>query len=342
MGDHQVIIVGAGLSGLACAGALKKAGVDFLVLERSWRPGGRCSFKEGFDIGPAFLHGNNPEFLAWIEENLPGSLVPGWPMKIEGRGTPCLPAAFQSWTKRYALRDGLGTFASALAWNLPITLNYQVESIHWDGTVWTVASSTGETHRAPALILTMALEQTQALLAQAQGDPFPRADVLKATLGLFSSVPCLTLMVSWGEDFSGPLPEWDVYYPEIAQRVLMISQESRKRPAVFGGGDFLIQARPLWSSRHMEDPKDLWAEDLLAEAVGFITSSPVTPARVLTHRWKYARLESYQHLNGPWGHSLGGGRFLGAAGDLFSPEGGLQGAWMSGRSLAADVLKCLS
>ncbi len=42
MGDKQVVVIGAGCAGLTAAYTLKKAGVDYVVLEASDRPGGRC------------------------------------------------------------------------------------------------------------------------------------------------------------------------------------------------------------------------------------------------------------------------------------------------------------
>jgi oxygen-dependent protoporphyrinogen oxidase len=53
---HSVIVVGAGISGLACAYALKKSGKDVLVLESSENPGGmiRTTSDDGFlyECGP--------------------------------------------------------------------------------------------------------------------------------------------------------------------------------------------------------------------------------------------------------------------------------------------------
>ncbi len=54
--SHSVIVVGAGISGLACAYALKKSGVEVLLLEGSSHPGGVIhSVEENgflFDTGP--------------------------------------------------------------------------------------------------------------------------------------------------------------------------------------------------------------------------------------------------------------------------------------------------
>jgi len=54
--SHSVIVVGAGISGLACAYALKKSGVDVLLLESSPTPGGMIHSVEDqgflFETGP--------------------------------------------------------------------------------------------------------------------------------------------------------------------------------------------------------------------------------------------------------------------------------------------------
>lgn len=60
--DHAVIIVGAGVAGLACASRLKELGIeDVLILESRDRPGGRIhtvSASHGpLDLGAAWIHG---------------------------------------------------------------------------------------------------------------------------------------------------------------------------------------------------------------------------------------------------------------------------------------------
>ncbi len=57
---HDVIVVGAGLSGLAAAEALVARGMDVAVLEARARPGGRILTRRsvaggGFDLGPAWI-----------------------------------------------------------------------------------------------------------------------------------------------------------------------------------------------------------------------------------------------------------------------------------------------
>ncbi|HEX8631665.1 MAG TPA: FAD-dependent oxidoreductase, partial [Catenuloplanes sp.] len=61
-----VIVVGAGIAGLACARALTAAGVPVQVLERSRVPGGRLASKRfdkrPTDLGAAYFTVSDPAF----------------------------------------------------------------------------------------------------------------------------------------------------------------------------------------------------------------------------------------------------------------------------------------
>ena len=70
---HEVIIVGAGISGLRCAFELESAGVDYIVLEKDSYVGGRCSseFFEGYilDRGFQILLDSYEEVFSVISES---------------------------------------------------------------------------------------------------------------------------------------------------------------------------------------------------------------------------------------------------------------------------------
>lgn len=80
MNTFDTIIVGAGVTGLAAADALRKAGQDVLVLEASERPGGRVrtvSYNgDTAEAGGQGIHSNYVEMLRLVEENgLAGDLI---------------------------------------------------------------------------------------------------------------------------------------------------------------------------------------------------------------------------------------------------------------------------
>lgn len=79
MSGRQVVVVGAGLAGLAAAGELSRHGSDVVVLEARGRVGGRCSTSEGVDLGAHWIHGTegNPITALARRHGLPTVFVGG-------------------------------------------------------------------------------------------------------------------------------------------------------------------------------------------------------------------------------------------------------------------------
>ena len=72
--EREVIVIGAGISGLACAQRLHQAGVNFLVVEAADRIGGRIQTDytigggRPFEIGALMIHGKRVVTHAWLRE----------------------------------------------------------------------------------------------------------------------------------------------------------------------------------------------------------------------------------------------------------------------------------
>ncbi|MBN2243617.1 MAG: FAD-dependent oxidoreductase [Acidobacteria bacterium] len=75
----RVVVLGAGLAGLAAADRLAESGVEVRVLEREDHPGGLATtIREGafhFDLGPHRYYTSRPELLRFVRNLLPGSLL---------------------------------------------------------------------------------------------------------------------------------------------------------------------------------------------------------------------------------------------------------------------------
>jgi cation diffusion facilitator CzcD-associated flavoprotein CzcO len=129
--DTQVIIVGAGMSGLLAAIRMKQAGVDFAVLEKSLEVGG-----------------------TWLDNCYPGSGcdVPSHLYSYSFAGNP-------HWSRLFACQPEILDYfrdqANRFGLRPHLCLGVEVASADWDeaGARWTVNSVDGTQWRAPALIV---------------------------------------------------------------------------------------------------------------------------------------------------------------------------------------------
>ena len=87
-----VVVIGAGVAGLACARALHDAGVAVRVLERAAAPGGRLGgdVLDGrpVDLGAAYFTVSDPGFAAVVSRWHHAGLVHPWPGDFTVYGTP--------------------------------------------------------------------------------------------------------------------------------------------------------------------------------------------------------------------------------------------------------------
>lgn len=101
----QALIIGGGISGLVCAHALRKEGVDVVLVEASGRAGGsiRSQRRDGYllELGPQSFSGTEPLLALCAEVGIEGDLIqapPHAPRYILVRGNlkqaPLSPPAF--------------------------------------------------------------------------------------------------------------------------------------------------------------------------------------------------------------------------------------------------------
>ena len=332
----DVLVLGAGIAGLQCARRLSDAGAEVLVVDRADKPGGRCATRlfdgQPTDYGPVFIHGDNSGFLAAMNA-LDLARIDGWPRNVQGRGLPCQPEAFAPFETRFALAEGVNAFPHLLARNLPIRLGSLVNSIAPEGDVITVTLSSGEKLAARDVVLAMALEQSASFLRTLTS--IKRARSLLALLDMFSSSACLTMIA--GYETSVHMPAWDIVYPEDEPALLLISNESSKRPNR-PGRVLVFQASARWSRQRLEEPKEEWSRELLQVAARRLGVWARTPRWTHLHRWRYSRVDRANELAGPLVMEIEKSR-LGITGDLFSPGGGMQASWVAGDRLGERLVR---
>lgn len=338
MFDADVIVVGAGVAGLACARELARGGASVLVLERSRGVGGRCATRrvEGqpVDHGVVFLHGSDPDLVAALCAVEERTALRGWPVRVRGSGIPCRRDAFADGEVRLAYREGVTAFPKSLARGLDVRLRTTVEGVTAKGGGVRLRVQ-GDPHefRARAVVLALPVEQTAPFVEQASAGP--EAAAVRYLLGATASVPCLTCIAGYPR--TAPEPEWDLWLPEESAVVQLVSHDSAKRAGA-AQRVLVLQARPRWSRARLEHPPEVWAAELLAEAGRIVGAWAGEPAWTETHRWRWARIDRGDELAAPMKIGLAGGGVLGLAGEYFAPGGGVEAAWRSGRALARRLL----
>jgi hypothetical protein len=343
---HDVIVVGAGISGLSLARELRARGRAPLVLERARGVGGRCATRrlEGqpVDHGVAFLHGHTPRFVDELAGVKDAVAIADWPRAREGTGVPCQPDAFDGRTRRVALADGVSRLAKHLARGLDVRLEAEVEALGLAaepgpraGRIWEVRLGSGDRLQAKAVALTMPAPSVITLLRRLDPQPAGLAPILPL-LGLIRLLPCLTVIARYPVDVAAPA--WEASFPRDSAAVHTILHDSSKRagaPRLV----LVVQARPRFSAAHMGDPVETWTRSLLDQAAMLHGEWAARPELVQSHIWRDARVAAGTELAAPLAVRLDGGAMLGIAGDGFHEGGGVEGAWHAGFALAARLLE---
>jgi predicted NAD/FAD-dependent oxidoreductase len=332
--DAEVVVVGAGVAGLTCARELARSGRNAVLLEKSRGVGGRCATRRigdtSVDHGITFYHGKDEELRTLLESVGGEDVVAGWPRRVHGEGTPCQPSALREGGWRLAFRDGVSTFPGYLARELDIRLDVRQTALGLVAQGFELEDHTGRKHTARDLVLTVPTQQALELLDTLRDAP-RELEPLRWLLHEVGFVACLTVIALFPATVA--LPDWDMWYPEDSAILHLVSHDSskRRRPPRTA---LVLQALPAWSREHWDRPEAEWSKAMVEEAGRLAGAWAAGPETVHTHRWRFARIGGGGDLTGPMMITLPDGQRLGLAGDGFSPGGGVQAAWRSGRELA--------
>lgn len=316
----DVVVVGAGISGVACARRCVAAGLSVEVLDRGRRIGGRLAtrtMREGTahhaDLGAPYCTVSDPRFRAvvagWIDRGLAhewtDTFATAGPM---GLGEP------SSGPMRYASTVGTRAMVEDLASGLQVHSERTVEPIE-------PGLRVGDLH-PKVVVLAMPGPQAARLLHAHHADLEAVADQ--------PYEPTLTLTARWPErtwaEFGG------AFVSNVAE-LRWITDDGRSR----GDGEPVLVAHstPGFAEQYLEEPEAARAPMLKAlRGVIGATGDPVD-ARV--HRWTFARptgsREATFHL------SASG---IGLCGDGWSAKSRVEAAWLSGDDLGAAIAERLT
>ncbi len=304
-----IAIIGAGMSGLACARHLAQAGHAPVIFDKGRGIGGRLATRRAdglqFDHGAQFVNAHTPGFAALLDQ-----------LTVAGAAAPWADGMGRTHTVG---TPGMAALAKAMAPGLTIHQNAQVTALTHSDDGWNLRI--GDTdHHAARVVLTAPAPQVASLL----GPDHPLAQAVSAV----RLAPCLTLMAA----IRAPAPFITRNEPE--DDLAWIAQDNSKpgRPA----GDatlWVAQASPDFSTQHLEKDPAAIAALMLPLLCDRISANLGAVTHAAAHRWRYARVTA--PLGQPFLATSDASLYLG--GDwCLGPR--VEAAWTSGTAIAQDML----
>ncbi len=324
MSARRVAIVGAGLTGLACAQALRTGGTTVTVFERARAGGGRLATRRtdrgGFDHGAQYFTVRDPAFAGVVARWEDRGLAARWQPRL-GRSEGGRPQPSPDPQPRWVGVPGMSALPRALLDGLALRTETEVVSLARVGESWTLRDATGHTHGPfDAVGVTVAALQAAPLLAA-------HADFARQARNA-AYTPCFALMAAFDAPLA--LPYDGVFVRDGA--LAWIARDSSK-PGRAAGERWVAHASPDWAEAHLETPAETLAPCLLAE-LATLTGDARPPEWTSCHRWRYALPRAPLGTACLWDAASG----LGAAGD-WCADGRVEGAYRSGEALAAAMLR---
>ena len=258
MKPWDVLVVGAGVSGLTAARQLTEQGAQVLVLDKSHRPGGRLATKNvgglSLDSGCTQIRSADPEV---------SRVLTGW---LGGQFVQTADGQAEEWSFPHSARD----IAEQWAYGLKIQRTHVTHLVTNDsGGVGVVRHGFGEPIWGRSVVLTAPLPQAQAMIAYSDL-------VLDYSLDEVSYAKKQVLLAAIDGDGLDPDSHWST---DIIESV-------RLRPHHDGALGIEAFATDSWSEATWEEDATISHGRLLLELGLLVGSARVLDSHVM--RWRYA------------------------------------------------------
>lgn len=200
---HNVLVIGAGLSGLMAARMLQDAGRTVRLLDKGRSVGGRMATRRvgdgKADTGAQFFTVRDAEFEAYVKGWMAQGIVFEW---SRGWSDGSLNPA-RDGHPRYAVRDGMNALAKHLANGLDFAVNVELQSVRRTVTGWQLTDTEGEVYVSDAVVLTAPVPQSLKLIDNG-GIMLPKE--ARAALDSVQYEPCLVIVAEVNGDTGLPGP----------------------------------------------------------------------------------------------------------------------------------------
>ena len=325
----RIAVVGAGLSGLACARTLADHGASVTVFEKSRGLGGRMATRrvEGvgnFDHGAQYFTARDRRFQRYVQSWLEDQVVQAWEGRIVSLRQGQVEAE-KSAVQRFVASPGMSSLGKHLASGLQIQFETRVASARRRGTKWEISDETESSlGQFDFAVLAIPSHQATVLLPDAPG--------LKASAAQVEMRGCWGLMLGFEErlelEFDGAFVQ-DSPLSWIAKNSSKPGRESQNET-------WMVHANADWSMEHYDKPESEVSEKLMAEFEAATGLSDLRPIHVSTKRWRYAQPLNPHPDSCLFDETLR----IGACGDWCGGPR-VEGAFLSGMAIAGRIMGVL-
>lgn len=313
-----VVVVGGGISGVACARTLSDGGVDVTLMDRGRRLGGRMAVRtvdgHPVDTGASYFTVSDDRFAAVVDDWQARGLAREWTDTFDvyddgERGDP------KQGSMRWASPGGLRSLIEDLAADLAAQQS-EVEAVTRDEHS-SILSVDGRP--ASTVVLAMPDPQARRLLDPSFESRTQLIDDYAPTMALLAGWE----RRSWHEGFEGAFVNGDPHLTWVAD-------DGARR-----GDDapvLVAHATEALAKQHLAEPAG--AEPAMREALMELLDIRDQPAWSRVHRWSVAHpadtREHAFHL---------GDDGIGLCGDSWSTKPRVEAAWLSGTLLGQAIIE---
>ena len=309
----DVVVVGAGLSGVACARALQEAGVGVRVVDRGHVPGGRMASRtlwdRKVDLGASYLTVSDDGFAAVVDDWASRGLAREWTDTFcaLGDGGP----EVKQGPVRWAAPHGLRALVEDLATGLEVERADLID-----------VSGLGE-------VVVLAMPDPQAV--RLVGDHPVGAALTREW------EPVLALAARWPTrtwDGASPSGRFDGAFVNDDEVLAWVADDGRRR-----GDDapvLVAHSTPVFAAGHLADPAAA-GPAMTAALLDLLDLGE--PDDVHVHRWTFARPTGEREA--AYALEQDTDRLVGVCGDGWGPTPKVETAWLSGTRLGRALAQRL-
>lgn len=341
MSNNAIIptaVIGAGISGLACARVLENAGHPVTVFEKSRGPGGRMSSRQldeaVVDLGAQFFSVRDDTFRREADSWQRAGITSPWPTRLWQSDETGWHRHEDS-LERYIGKPRMSAITGHLADGLAVMPGIRIEHLEKDGEDWWLLDQDHGRHGPfGRVVISAPSPQARALLALHEPTLANECDAV-------IQQPC---WAAWAK-FDVSLPslagvddDWQAV--RLAGEPLRFVSRNDHKPGRESQGESLsLLAHIEWSRANLEDEAETIARRLLdafAESLPAGVALP-EPTSLGAHRWRYAQPDVFAQ-----GEAVNQDFRLAASGLALCGDGWrgprIEDAWLSGHHLGQALI----